>query len=71
MIVRVRFKRSFIGNRAMSLYVVLCFAVGTFVEIYFLKVVSGYISVLNTLSLIMFTFIVGNIIMGLTRRSRA
>ena len=46
----------------MSLAVVLFFAVGTFVEIYFLKIVSGYISILNTLSLIMFTFLIGNII---------
>ena len=46
----------------MSLPVVTIFALGTFVEIYFLKVVSEYISILNTLSLIMFTFLVGNII---------
>ena len=46
----------------MSLPVVTFFALGTFVEIYFLKVVSEYISILNTLSLIMFTFLVGNII---------
>ena len=46
----------------MSLTVVLSFAVGTFIEIYFLKVISGYISILNTLSLIMFTFLIGNII---------
>ena len=46
----------------MSLAVVLFFAVGTFVEIYLLTVVSSYISIINTLSLIMFTFLVGNII---------
>ena len=46
----------------MSVTVVLSFAVGTFIEIYFLKVISGYISILNTLSLIMFTFLIGNII---------
>ena len=46
----------------MSLAVVSFFAVGTFIEIYFLKVVSDYISIINTLSLIMFTFLVGNII---------
>lgn len=46
----------------MSLAVVLVFAFGTFTEIYFLKVVSEYISILNTLSLIMFTFLIGNII---------
>ena len=46
----------------MSLAVILFFAVGTFVEIYLLTVVSLYISIMNTLSLIMFTFLVGNII---------
>lgn len=46
----------------MSLAVVLFFAVGTFCEIYLLTVVSTYISIINTLSLIMFTFLVGNII---------
>ena len=39
----------------MSLAVVLFFAVGTFVEIYLLTIVSSYISIINTLSLIMFT----------------
>ena len=46
----------------MSLAIVSFFALGTFIEIFFLKVVSDYISMLNTLSLIMFTFLVGNII---------
>ena len=46
----------------MSLAIVTFFALGTFIEIFFLKVVSDYISMLNTLSLIMFTFLVGNII---------
>ena len=46
----------------MPLAVILFFAVGTFVEIYLLTVVSVYISIMNTLSLIMFTFLVGNII---------
>ena len=46
----------------MSLAVMSFFAVGTFTEIYFLKIVSEYISIINTLSLIMFTFLVGNII---------
>ena len=46
----------------MSLAVVLFFAVGTLCEVYLLTIVSGYISIMNTLSLIMFTFIVGNII---------
>ena len=46
----------------MSLAVVLFFAIGTLGEVYLLTVVSGYISIINTLSLIMFTFLVGNII---------
>jgi UPF0716 protein FxsA len=46
----------------MSLAVVLFFAVGTLCEVFLLTVVSGYISIINTLSLIMFTFLVGNII---------
>ena len=46
----------------MTLTIVSFFAVGTFVEIYFLKILSSYISIINTLSLIMFTFLVGNII---------
>ena len=46
----------------MSLAVVLFFAVGTFAEMYLLTIVSASISVINTLSLIMFTFLIGNII---------
>ena len=46
----------------MSLAIVSFFAFGTFVEIYFLRIVSDYISMINTMSLIMFTFLVGNII---------
>ena len=46
----------------MSLAVVLFFGIGTLCEIYLLTLVSGYISIMNTLSLIMFTFLVGNII---------
>ena len=46
----------------MTLTIASFFAVGTFVEIYFLKILSSYISIINTLSLIMFTFLVGNII---------
>jgi UPF0716 protein FxsA len=46
----------------MSLGVILFFAVGTFAEMYLLTVVSASISVINTLSLIMFTFLIGNII---------
>ena len=46
----------------MTLRVILFFAVGTLCEVYLLTVVSGYISIINTLSLIMFTFLIGNII---------
>ena len=46
----------------MSLAVVLFFGIGTLCEVYLLTLVSGYISIMNTLSLIMFTFLVGNII---------
>ena len=46
----------------MSLGVVLFFAIGTFAEMYLLTIVSANISVINTLSLIMFTFLIGNII---------
>ena len=46
----------------MSLGVVLFFAIGTFAEMYLLTIVSASISVINTLSLIMFTFLIGNII---------
>ena len=46
----------------MTFRVILFFAVGTLCEVYLLTVVSGYISIINTLSLIMFTFLVGNII---------
>ena len=46
----------------MSLGVILFFAVGTFAEMYLLTIVSTSISVINTLSLIMFTFLIGNII---------
>ena len=46
----------------MSLGVILFFAIGTFAEMYLLTIVSASISVINTLSLIMFTFLIGNII---------
>jgi len=52
----------FLGFIIMSLGVILFFAVGTFAEMYLLTVVSASISVINTLSLIMFTFLIGNII---------
>lgn len=47
----------------MSLMTGTCFALGTAIELYLLKVLSGYISIINTLSLIMFTFLLG-IILG-------
>jgi len=46
----------------MSLAVVVVFAVGTFVEMYLLTVLSGYISIMNTISFVMFTFLIGIII---------
>ena len=46
----------------MTLGVILFFAISTFVEMYLLTIVSASISVINTLSLIMFTFLIGNII---------
>ena len=46
----------------MSLGVILFFAISTFAEMYLLTIVSASISVINTLSLIMFTFLIGNII---------
>ena len=46
----------------MSLGVILFFAIGTFAEMYLLTIVSTSISVITTLSLIMFTFLIGNII---------
>ena len=47
---------------AMSLPVVAFFALGTGVEIYGLKFVSDGISILNTVSLIMFTFLIGIVV---------
>jgi UPF0716 protein FxsA len=52
----------FLGFIIMSLGVILFFAIGTFAEMYLLTIVSASISVINTLSLIMFTFLIGNII---------
>ena len=46
----------------MSLPVTLFFAVGTGVELFLLKLVSDYISVVNTLSLIMLTFLIGIVV---------
>lgn len=41
------------------LYVAVCFALGSVVEIYLLKELSVYLSIMNTVSEIMLTFIVG------------
>jgi len=46
----------------VTLYVALCFAVGTAVEIYGLKWISDHISILNTVNLIMLTFLIGIVI---------
>jgi len=46
----------------VSLYVALFFAVGTVVEIYGLSWVSDHISILNTINLIMLTFLVGVVV---------
>ena len=46
----------------MSLPVTAVFALGTGIELYGLKFVSDSISILNTVSLIMFTFLVGIVI---------
>ena len=46
----------------MTLYVALCFAVGTAIEIFSLKWISDIISILNTVNLIMLTFLIGIVI---------
>ena len=46
----------------MSLPVTLCFALGTALELYGLKFLSTQISVVNTLNLIMLTFLVGVVV---------
>ncbi|GJL77975.1 MAG: hypothetical protein NPINA01_09640 [Nitrospinaceae bacterium] len=46
----------------MSLYISLFFAVGTAIELYGLKWLSGHISILNTFNLIMLTFLVGVVV---------
>ena len=46
----------------MSLATGAFFAVGTAIELYLLKVVGGYISILNTISWCMFTFLVGMVL---------
>ena len=46
----------------MTLPITICFAVGTAVEIYGLKWISGQISILNTVNLVMLTFLIGIIV---------
>jgi UPF0716 protein FxsA len=46
----------------MSLPITAIFALGTGIELYGLKYVSDSISILNTVSLVMFTFLVGIVI---------
>ncbi len=46
----------------MSLPIATIFALGTGIELYGLKFVSDSISILNTVSLIMFTFLIGIIV---------
>ena len=46
----------------MGLYISLCFAVGTALELYGLKWVSDHISIMNTINLIMLTFLVGVVV---------
>jgi len=46
----------------MFLPVTAFFAIGTGVELYGLKLVSQYISIINTVSLIMFSFLVGIVV---------
>ncbi len=46
----------------MSLLVILCFAVGTGIEIYLLGWLAGVISTINTFSFAMFTFLIGIIV---------
>jgi UPF0716 protein FxsA len=46
----------------VSLIVTLCFAVGTVVELYGLTWLGNYISILNTVNMIMLTFLVGVVV---------
>ena len=46
----------------MSLPITAVFALGTGIELYGLKFVSDSISILNTVSLVMFTFLIGIVI---------
>ena len=46
----------------MTLPISICFAVGTVVEILGLKWISDHISILNTVNLIMLTFLIGVVV---------
>lgn len=47
---------------SMFLNVTLCFAAGTAIELYLLSQLSQLIDILNTISLVMFTFLIGGIV---------
>ena len=53
---------TFLQVLEMSLPITAIFALGTGIELYGLKYVSDGISILNTVSLIMFTFLVGIVV---------
>ena len=46
----------------MSLAVILCFSIGTAIEMYLLGWLAGVISTINTFSLAMFTFLIGIVV---------
>lgn len=46
----------------MTLPITICFAVGTAIEILGLKWISDHISILNTVNLIMLTFLIGIVV---------
>jgi UPF0716 protein FxsA len=46
----------------VTLPITLCFAIGTAVEIFSLKWISDIISILNTVNLIMLTFLIGVVV---------
>jgi UPF0716 protein FxsA len=46
----------------VTLPITICFAVGTAIEIFSLKWISDHISILNTVNLIMLTFLIGVVV---------
>lgn len=46
----------------MTLPITICFAVGTAIEIFSLKWISDQISILNTVNMIMLTFLIGVVV---------